>query len=103
MSSVLLVQRPTALAWSPVSGPEYTVAAAFGTDSTIWRVDPYTGSVEGTRVVTGSVKRSICCFLFSDDGLWLLGGTNSGDVVRINVQRNAIQVWRKDDQWNCLE
>lgn len=40
----------------------------------------------------GTVRRRISSLVFNDDGDWIYAGTDAGDVMSVNVKRNAIQV-----------
>ncbi|KXZ44948.1 hypothetical protein GPECTOR_60g725 [Gonium pectorale] len=86
-------KRISACAWSPAvaNGRSYTFATAAGDDLTLWTLDPFTGQLAGQKVVLGSVRREYSSLVFSLDGAWMLCGTNSGDVVAVNVQRRAVQ------------
>ena len=63
------------------------------TDVYIWSVDPFKGWVNAEKVTCGNVRKVITCLAFSAAGDWLYAGTASGDVITINVQRRAMQVW----------
>ncbi|KAI8474579.1 MAG: flagellar associated protein [Monoraphidium minutum] len=73
--------RVSALAWSPARGMVYEFATAAGHMVYLWTVDPF----KARRLVISTLT-------YSADGAWLFAGTESGDVITINVARRAMQL-----------
>lgn len=67
-------------------------------DVYIWTVDPFKGWINGDKVTTGTVRRTITTLTYSQDGMWLFAGTAAGDILTINAQRKAVQVHHP---WCC--
>jgi hypothetical protein len=82
-----------ALDWSPLlNSRAYILATATVSRLHIFSLDPCTGSVHSQAVCMGAVRKPITCILFSKDGMWLYGGSTSGEVITVNAQRAAVQM-----------
>eukprot|EP00753_Platysulcus_tardus_P020616 PLAT8282.1.p1 GENE.PLAT8282.1~~PLAT8282.1.p1 ORF type:complete len:625 (-),score=294.66 PLAT8282.1:68-1903(-) len=63
----------------------YQLATAGSGEVVMWELDPFTGTMEGERLHSGSLKRGHTALQFSADGNWLYTGSASGDFACYNV------------------
>lgn len=91
-STTIEAKRTTAVAWAPVQGPAYMFASSADQDIIIWSIEPHSGLLSGQKINIGSVRRTYTSMVFSANGEWLYAGTESGDVVTVNILRRTVQL-----------